>query len=107
MEIFNRKKDPRKLFDQGKSTPVKHMLNTGKDHETGEIILPRKLNIVKFTGKKDIVDLRYVYFLLFLIRFSGFRIGDKYASVLQIALKNMNVVNKLKISNNRLTHKGI
>lgn len=50
MEIFNRKKDSRRIIDADKNTPVKHMINTSINKETGVKLLPRKLDIVKFTG---------------------------------------------------------
>ena len=61
------------------------MINKSHYVKSGPL-LPRKLDIVKFKGKANVLNLKYFWILLFLIFFSGFRMGDKYTPVLKEAL---------------------
>ena len=49
------------MYDDQKGSPIIHMMNKSEKIKSGPL-LPRKLNIVKFTGKKNQVNLKYFHF---------------------------------------------
>ena len=63
-------------------------------HSEKKLLMPKKLNLVKFRGDKSILNNR------------NFRIGDRRIGLLAKSLNRANHLRKLNLSGNRLTENG-